>query len=233
MAARVQGIVPPMLAKGTIWHNCDHGSYVHWIKPNGDALRKCHLQWSLDSNNGHNTSCSRHREFSEIPEKTSIKIYSTVDACHDSSRKCGSSSRDSSCKATRYKGKEIAKPITPPSESASEEDSDPEQAQKDKDMQKNLALIAKYFKKLYKPTTTPQNFLKHRNKNGGYYSKSGYSALTARNLVIMLGMQKECQKGGLDVRDSTYHKENKKEFVLLCKQAEEGVHFKQSNLMAM
>ncbi|GJW87947.1 hypothetical protein Tco_0163287 [Tanacetum coccineum] len=54
--------------------------------------------------------------------------------------------------ATRYKGKEIAKPITPPSESASEEDSDPEQAQKDKDMQKNLALIAKYFKKLYKPT---------------------------------------------------------------------------------
>ncbi|GKC26302.1 hypothetical protein Tco_1033596 [Tanacetum coccineum] len=35
---------------------------------------------------------------------------------------------------TRYKGKEIAKPITPPSESASEEDSDPKQAQKDKDM---------------------------------------------------------------------------------------------------
>nr|GEX43053.1 hypothetical protein [Tanacetum cinerariifolium] len=29
---------------------------------------------------------------------------------------------------------------------------DPEQAQKDKDMQKNLALIAKYFKKIYKPT---------------------------------------------------------------------------------
>ncbi|GJR40036.1 hypothetical protein Tco_1215720 [Tanacetum coccineum] len=30
--------------------------------------------------------------------------------------------------STKYKGKEIAKPITPPSESASEEDSDPEQA---------------------------------------------------------------------------------------------------------
>ncbi|GJS69437.1 hypothetical protein Tco_0702278, partial [Tanacetum coccineum] len=42
----------------------------------------------------------------------------------------------------RYKGKELAKPITPPSESAFEEDSDPEQAQRDKDMQKNLALIA-------------------------------------------------------------------------------------------
>nr|GEU78427.1 integrase, catalytic region, zinc finger, CCHC-type, peptidase aspartic, catalytic [Tanacetum cinerariifolium] len=53
---------------------------------------------------------------------------------------------------TRYKGKEIAKPITPPSESASKEDNDPEQAQRDKDMQKNLALISKYFKKIYKPT---------------------------------------------------------------------------------
>ncbi|GKC34687.1 hypothetical protein Tco_1047071, partial [Tanacetum coccineum] len=53
---------------------------------------------------------------------------------------------------TRYKIKEISKPITPPSESASEEDSDPKKAQRDKDMQKNLALIAKYFKKIYKPT---------------------------------------------------------------------------------
>nr|GEY58031.1 hypothetical protein [Tanacetum cinerariifolium] len=67
---------------------------------------------------------------------------------------------------TRHKGKEIAKPITPPSEIASEEDNDPEQAQRDKDMQKNLALIAKYFKKIYKPTN---NSLKtssnYKNKN--------------------------------------------------------------------
>nr|GFD03698.1 hypothetical protein [Tanacetum cinerariifolium] len=42
---------------------------------------------------------------------------------------------------TRCKHKEIAKPITPPSESALKEDNDPEQAQRDKDMQKNLALI--------------------------------------------------------------------------------------------
>ncbi|GJX80956.1 putative reverse transcriptase domain-containing protein [Tanacetum coccineum] len=42
---------------------------------------------------------------------------------------------------TEYASKAIAKLITPPSESASEEDSDPEQAQRDKDMQKNLALI--------------------------------------------------------------------------------------------
>ncbi|GKF25116.1 hypothetical protein Tco_0081010, partial [Tanacetum coccineum] len=50
------------------------------------------------------------------------------------------------------RSKEIAKPVTPQSESISEEDSDPEQAQRDKEMQKNLALLAKYFKKLYKPT---------------------------------------------------------------------------------
>ncbi|GJX19709.1 hypothetical protein Tco_0222386, partial [Tanacetum coccineum] len=54
--------------------------------------------------------------------------------------------------STKYKGKEIAKPIIPSSESASEEDNDLEQAQRDKDMQKNLALIAKYFKKIYRPT---------------------------------------------------------------------------------
>nr|GEY01179.1 hypothetical protein [Tanacetum cinerariifolium] len=68
--------------------------------------------------------------------------------------------------STRHKGKELAKPITPPSETASEEDSDPEQAQRDKDMQKNLALIAKYFKKIYKPTNnnlrTSSNY---KNKN--------------------------------------------------------------------
>ncbi|GJS38189.1 hypothetical protein Tco_0563232 [Tanacetum coccineum] len=68
--------------------------------------------------------------------------------------------------STKFKGKEIAKPITPPSESASEEDSDPEQAQKDKKMQKNLALIAKYFKKLYKPTNNNLRTSSNtRNKN--------------------------------------------------------------------
>ncbi|GJV03776.1 hypothetical protein Tco_1337345 [Tanacetum coccineum] len=48
--------------------------------------------------------------------------------------------------------KEIAKPITTLSKSAFEEESDPEQAQRYKDMQKNLALITKYIKNIYKPT---------------------------------------------------------------------------------
>nr|GEU33957.1 hypothetical protein [Tanacetum cinerariifolium] len=41
----------------------------------------------------------------------------------------------------RHKGKEIAKPIRPPSKTVFEEDNDPEQAQRDKDMQKNLVII--------------------------------------------------------------------------------------------
>ncbi|GKB39541.1 hypothetical protein Tco_0884483 [Tanacetum coccineum] len=45
--------------------------------------------------------------------------------------------------STRHKFKEITKSVTPQSELVSEEDSDPDQAQRDKDMQKNLALLAK------------------------------------------------------------------------------------------
>nr|GEX67303.1 hypothetical protein [Tanacetum cinerariifolium] len=67
---------------------------------------------------------------------------------------------------TKHKGKEIAKPITPPSESTSKEESDPKQAQRDKDMQKNLALIAKHFKKIYKPTNNNlRTSSNSRNKN--------------------------------------------------------------------
>ncbi|GKA46382.1 hypothetical protein Tco_0739265 [Tanacetum coccineum] len=68
--------------------------------------------------------------------------------------------------STKFKGKEIAKPIIPPSKSAFEEDNDPEQAQRDKDMHKNLALIAKYFKKIYKPTNNNlRTSSNSRNKN--------------------------------------------------------------------
>ncbi|GJW31780.1 hypothetical protein Tco_0051812 [Tanacetum coccineum] len=68
----------------------------------------------------------------------------------------------------RYKGKtnKIAKSITPPSKSGSEEDSEPEQAWRDKEMQKNLALITKYFKKINKPTNNNlRTSSNSRNKN--------------------------------------------------------------------
>ncbi|GJS16597.1 hypothetical protein Tco_0411069 [Tanacetum coccineum] len=99
--------------------------------------------------------------------------------------------------STRHKGKEIAKPVTPQSESVSEEDSDPEQAQRDKDMQKNLALLAKYFKKLYKPT--------NNNLRTSSNSRNKTEDTTPRKPKR--------------VKDYTYHKEK----MMMCKQAEHGV----------
>nr|GEY30974.1 integrase, catalytic region, zinc finger, CCHC-type, peptidase aspartic, catalytic [Tanacetum cinerariifolium] len=98
---------------------------------------------------------------------------------------------------SRYKGKEIAKPITPPSESASEEDSDPEQAQRDKDMQKNLALIAK------------------ENVGSPVMQQSGIQCFNCKEFGHFA---KECRKPKR-VKDYAYHKEK----MLLCKQAEKGV----------
>ncbi|GKC49245.1 retrovirus-related pol polyprotein from transposon TNT 1-94 [Tanacetum coccineum] len=150
--------------------------------------------------------------------------------------------------STKYKGKEIAKPITPPSESASEEDSDPEQAQRDKDMQKNLALIAKYFKKIYKPTNndlrTSSNSrnknvdtslrYKNDNQNGQFRNQRTVTVDWARETVGNHVVQqtrihcfnckefghfaKECRKPKR-VKDYSYHKEK----MLLYKQAEKGV----------
>nr|GEZ81767.1 hypothetical protein [Tanacetum cinerariifolium] len=149
--------------------------------------------------------------------------------------------------STRHKGKEIAKPITPPSETA-EEDSDPEQAQRDKDMQKNLALIAKYFKKIYKPTNNNlRTSLNSKNKNvdttpryknddhsGQFGTQRTVNIANTREkvgsqVVQKTGIQcfnrkeyghfaKECRKPK-KVKDSAYHKEK----MLLCKQAEQGV----------
>nr|GEV62334.1 ribonuclease H-like domain-containing protein [Tanacetum cinerariifolium] len=98
---------------------------------------------------------------------------------------------------TRNKVKEIAKPIAPPSESASKEDNDPEQAQRDKDMQKNLDLIAKYFKKIYKPT----------NNNLRTSSNSRNNNVDSTPIKPKR------------VKDSAYHKEK----MLMYKQAEKVI----------
>nr|GEV03349.1 hypothetical protein [Tanacetum cinerariifolium] len=103
---------------------------------------------------------------------------------------------------------------------------DHEQAQRDKAMQKNLALISKYFKKIYKPTnnnlrtssnsrnknvdTTPQ--YKNDNQSGQFGNQRTVNVAEAR--------ENECRKPKR-VKDSTYHKEK----MLLCKQAEQGVPF--------
>ncbi|GJY34672.1 retrovirus-related pol polyprotein from transposon TNT 1-94 [Tanacetum coccineum] len=125
---------------------------------------------------------------------------------------------------TKFKGKEIVKPITPPSVSAYEEDSDPEQAWRDKDMQKNLALIAKYFKKIYKPTNNNlRTSSNSRNKNvdttdnqtGQVVQQSRIQCFNCKESGLFA---KECRKAKR-VKDYTYHKEK----MLLCKQAEKGI----------
>ncbi|GJX38244.1 hypothetical protein Tco_0251547 [Tanacetum coccineum] len=80
-------------------------------------------------------------------------------------------------------------------------------ALRDKDMQKSLALISKYFKKIYQPTNNNlRTSSKSKNKNVDTSPREfGYFA-------------KECRKPKR-VKYYTYHKEK----MLLCKQAEKGV----------
>ncbi|GJR06278.1 retrovirus-related pol polyprotein from transposon TNT 1-94 [Tanacetum coccineum] len=134
------------------------------------------------------------------------------------SYKQSSSTRTSA--STRHKGKEIAKPVTPQSESVSEEDSDPEQARRDKDMQKNLALLAKYFKKLYKPTNnnlrTSSNSTNKTEDTTPRYNNDNQSRQFGNQRTVTVAGARETQSG---LRDYAYHKEK----MMMCKQAEQGV----------
>nr|GEV17975.1 hypothetical protein [Tanacetum cinerariifolium] len=133
---------------------------------------------------------------------------------------------------TRHKGKEIAKPITPLFESASDEDNDPEQAQKDKKMQKNFALIAKYFKNLYKPTNnnlrTSSNSTNKNVDTNLRHSVVQQTGIQCFNYKEFGHFPKECMKPKR-VKDSMYHKEK-----MLLKQAKKGVSLqaKQSDWLA-
>nr|GEZ14766.1 hypothetical protein [Tanacetum cinerariifolium]GFA39167.1 hypothetical protein [Tanacetum cinerariifolium] len=115
-------------------------------------------------------------------------------------------------------------------------------------MQKNLALISKYFKKIYKPTNnnlrTSSNSKKKnadmtpRYKNDDHSGQfrtqrtvnvAGAKEKVGSKVVQQSGIQcfnckeyghfaKECRKPKR-VKDSAYHKEK----MSLCKQAEQGV----------
>ncbi|GJV53237.1 hypothetical protein Tco_1448978 [Tanacetum coccineum] len=113
----------------------------------------------------------------------------------------------------RHKGKEISKPITPPFESASEEDNNLEQAQRDKEMQKNLVLIVNYFKKLYKPTnnnlkTSSNSKNKKVDTTPIYMNENQTGQFGNQRTVIVAGAR--------ETVDS-------QEKMLMCKQAEKGV----------
>ncbi|GJR95948.1 retrovirus-related pol polyprotein from transposon TNT 1-94 [Tanacetum coccineum] len=116
--------------------------------------------------------------------------------------------------STKYKGKKISQPITSPFESASEEDSDPKQAQRDKN--KNVDTSPRYT---------------NDNQTGQFGNQRTVTIDRAREtvgsqVVQQTGIQyfnckefshfaKECRKPKR-VKDYTYHKEK----MLLCKQAE-------------
>ncbi|GJR72427.1 reverse transcriptase domain-containing protein [Tanacetum coccineum] len=103
------------------------------------------------------------------------------------------------------------------------EDSDPEQAQKDMVMQKNLALNCKELQETLQnlPTTTselpqtPETRMWILLQGGPVVQQSGIQCFNCKEFGHYA---KECRKPKR-VKDSTYHKEK----MLLCKQAEKGV----------
>nr|GFA43222.1 hypothetical protein [Tanacetum cinerariifolium] len=194
------------------------------VQPNGEALRKCILSGPYKPTTILVHGVEATDNSLAVPEHTTVEtpsnmslenkayflvekeaihliligigddIYSTVDAC------------------------QIAQEMR----EAIKRGHDPEQAQRDKDMQKNLALIAKYFKKIYKPTNNDlRTSSNSKNKNvdtNPRYKNDDHSGQFRTQRMEYGHFAKECRKPKR-VKDSAYHKEK----MLLCKQAEQGV----------
>nr|GEW90234.1 hypothetical protein [Tanacetum cinerariifolium] len=235
----------PMLATGRYpqWRS----RFLRYIntRPNGDALRKCILSGPYKPTTVLAQAVDATDDSLAIPKHTTkevnelraerlarnanpLALVATTQANQDPYYLTSKSHKSyapspkpliptRSHTTTRHKGKEIAKPITPPSESASEEDNDPEQAQRDKDMQKSLALIAKYFKKIYKPTNNNiRTSSNSRNKNVDTtprYKNDNQSGQFGNHRTVNVAGARE------NIGNSAYHKEK----MLMCKQAEQGV----------
>nr|GEV48340.1 hypothetical protein [Tanacetum cinerariifolium] len=198
---------PPMLAPGR---------YPQWrlrflryvdTRPNGEALRKFIMSSPYKPTTVLVHTVEATDNSPAVPEHTTEAIHLILTGIEDdiySAVDAYQMAQEMWEAIERHKGKEIAKPITPPSKTASEKDINPEQAQRDKDIEKNLALIAKYFKKIYKPTNNNlRTSSKFKNKNVD---------TTPRHF------SKECKKPKR-VKDSAYHKEK----MMMCKQAKQSV----------
>ncbi|GJS07130.1 retrovirus-related pol polyprotein from transposon TNT 1-94 [Tanacetum coccineum] len=234
---------PPMLGPGRYSQWRSH--FLRYIdtKPNGEGLRKSILSGPyvpstvlvqvVAATEG-NPAIQQHTTIETVlnmtPENkehflsekeaiflllTSIgdDIYSTVDACKIAN--------EIWIAIERHKGKEIAKSVTPQSVvQFLMKDRDPVKAQWDKDMQKNLALLAKYFKKLYKP----YNIKLRTSSTLGNKNVVPHSQVVQQNGIQCFNCKgfghyaKECRKPKR-VKDYTYHKEK----MMMCKQAEQGV----------
>ncbi|GJT91444.1 retrovirus-related pol polyprotein from transposon TNT 1-94 [Tanacetum coccineum] len=117
---------------------------------------------------------------------------------------------------TRNKGKEIFKAPSPPFESAPEEHNDEEEAQRDKKIQKSLALIAKQLKNIYKPTNNNLIISSNtKNKNVDTSPRTMNDKQTGQfgNQRTMTVAKNKEVIGNQRVKDYEYHKQK----MLLCK----------------
>ncbi|GJT21841.1 hypothetical protein Tco_0891778 [Tanacetum coccineum] len=101
----------------------------------------------------------------------------------------------------------------------------PEQAQRDKDMQKKLALIAKYFKKIYKPTnnnlrTSSNSKNKNMDTTPRYKNDNQTGQIGNQRTVTVVGARKTVGSQETEKGERLNVSQGK---MLLCKQAEKGV----------
>ncbi|GJY90667.1 retrovirus-related pol polyprotein from transposon TNT 1-94 [Tanacetum coccineum] len=202
---------PPMLGPGRYsqWRS----RFLRYLntKSNGEYLRKCIFE-------GPYTITSVLIAVVKEAENEQLASFNNASECSISSLTPTStrmlpSTRPSA--TTRHKGKEIAKPVTPQSESVSEEDSDPEQARRDKDMKKNLALLAKYFKKLCNLPTNNliENIFKSEKTEYTTPRQSGLCCITTSIGVTCFNCKgfghlcQDCRKAKAGLKDFAYHKE--------------------------
>nr|GEV79574.1 hypothetical protein [Tanacetum cinerariifolium] len=93
--------------------------------------------------------------------------------------------------ATRNKSKEIIKaPLTSP-ESDHEEENDEEQTQRDKEIQKAMAIILKTFKNSYKPTNNNLRTSSNTRNKNEFKSANWVKEFAYRKEMIMLCKQEE------------------------------------------